>query len=1410
MRSALPPPTPATQRREADLFLQDLLAPAEDVGAAPASPPAGPAAIPSVEPLPGLQIVMPTGAPLANARWGVHQNEAVYQGMLDREGATGPLGGVTGRFDPSLPFRIHVEGSVCSIVSGAALLARAPEVEYGGQLVDWSLADHPDPRTRTAFWKEYAQARAPRGPLGVFRFLQHDHVMRRPVKLLAPQGRAVFDARPLAIRLGPIVRYTDTGRALIWLELETPGLVRVTCGKATNQRELPAPTDTPSAPSPRYATSVRVGGRHYALVWLDGLEPDTAYQYTIALAPQPASGPLPMAQGDFTEAVFPREPTFWSRSNINAVLKLVSLSDSEWLFFRTAPARSDALRFAHGSCRKWPGDDGRIVTAPAKDGPCRRWQGGPPHVHEPGPDMLEAFGAEFLATTRNWAEWPRFFLHTGDQIYADDVGVAMGAAILGERFASVVAGPAPRSTGDVAFGAWAGRFGWRYATMDTAAAAPRADLDELCALRPQPVRSSHDVDFAMRQAVRARAQAAFSRRGPSLPLPFKLRVLNGLLWEVPVEEDQVPRVDKRLGLLAPQVYRLEGPPARDFRIEHASAGDTGGVHAADFAEYAALYEQAWVRPGARRVLAHLPSFMIFDDHEVTDDWNADPVWLRIVHSKADPYRYWPTTITDALCAYWIYQGWGNLGPEEAARDRRVEILERCRRQGRDALPELRRLVWTDAVEKTAPHARPAGKLDWNFALPTPGLPFLAIDLRTDRDVNGGGGMSGEKLRWIEDALTRTTSPVAFLVLPVPYLMPDPMLFAFRHPGFVSRLAGARSERAFKLDADIEHPAGNPVWNQIKGLLGRLQRSGKLKTVVILSGDIHFSCNLDGQLPGSGRPPRLLQLVSSGLRQSITAKKQGQLVDAYKGWLFNLITRSQGVDVHRDVRITLGGMRGRGDELGNFLFQPSVAVVDLKMVFPGGNTGRTPAPLVTQTHLSRDARGAPASFRFLHMTHPNGKAFMTLKDPGFEHPASPKDYPAAAGGLGFTFEAKQPSSLEPGQSLRIDGQNVGTYVDAVSWYTARRDVLLGQQQAFAKDKYPSPPGLDDLVRPAEERIKAMGPLGTQPLGDRHVEEMLVWLDRYLEVLPACDRQMEVIAVDRYRATRAAVDDFKEQVARLQPRMRDLQRSAFRADDASRLKQSAETFATVLDSLLVAEQWVRDAATKMEDIKVLGTTLRAQKALHGWPQPWHELMRKTTDARIAKLLSVADGLNKVLAAWQLVDAGLTLLAGGKTASDRGSAGVSFAVTAASAGGTLLGASGFFSLYTNLYLAPMVKHILGQIDVLKDRISTGRNHPYIQLGRLDLVNWDLEPGGREMYEFMHGVMKARGSADIKTIPGGVNAYFSKHRRAFDAGTPRRRGLDLDYADFTDKRDWVFGFRDDIWGMVYGSMPVPARPRP
>ena len=65
------------------------------------------------------------------------------------------------------------------------------------------------------------------------------------------------------------------------------------------------------------------------------------------------------------------------------------------------------------------------------------------------------------------------------------------------------------------------------------------------------------------------------------------------------------------------------------------------------------------------------------------------------------------------------------------------------------------------------------------------------------------------------------------------------------------------------------------------------------------------------------------------------------------------------------------------------------------------------PLIEQRHLVSDPKDNRklAEYRFFHMTQGDGvSAVMRLKDPGFAHPASPKDYPAAPAGIGLAREA----------------------------------------------------------------------------------------------------------------------------------------------------------------------------------------------------------------------------------------------------------------------------------------------------------------------------------------------------------------------------------------------------------------------
>jgi hypothetical protein len=57
----------------------------------------------------------------------------------------------------------------------------------------------------------------------------------------------------------------------------------------------------------------------------------------------------------------------------------------------------------------------------------------------------------------------------------------------------------------------------------------------------------------------------------------------------------------------------------------------------------------------RRALAHVRVYMIFDDHDITDDWNLTRGWEDAVYVNLFAKRI----VGDALVGYWLCQGWGN-------------------------------------------------------------------------------------------------------------------------------------------------------------------------------------------------------------------------------------------------------------------------------------------------------------------------------------------------------------------------------------------------------------------------------------------------------------------------------------------------------------------------------------------------------------------------------------------------------------------------------------------------------------------------------------------------------------------------------------------------------------------------------
>ncbi|MFJ9028667.1 alkaline phosphatase D family protein [Streptomyces sp. NPDC102274] len=124
-------------------------------------------------------------------------------------------------------------------------------------------------------------------------------------------------------------------------------------------------------------------------------------------------------------------------------------------------------------------------------------------------------------------------------------------------------------------------------------------------------------------------------------------------------------------LLGDQVYADETSRATRRRLaERRDLSEPPGSEVADYEEYTHLYDESWSDPAVRWLLSTVPSCMIFDDHDLIDDWNTSAAWLAGMRAKP----WWQERVLGGLMSYWVYQHLGNLSPAELAADKLYEAI----------------------------------------------------------------------------------------------------------------------------------------------------------------------------------------------------------------------------------------------------------------------------------------------------------------------------------------------------------------------------------------------------------------------------------------------------------------------------------------------------------------------------------------------------------------------------------------------------------------------------------------------------------------------------------------------------------------------------------------------------------------
>ncbi|MBC7924821.1 MAG: hypothetical protein H7039_04120 [Bryobacteraceae bacterium] len=301
-------------------------------------------------------------------------------------------------------------------------------------------------------------------------------------------------------------------------------------------------------------------------------------------------------------------------------------------------------------------------------------------------------------------------------------------------------------------------------------------------------------------------------------------------------------------------------------------------------------------PRVRRLLANVPTYMVFDDHEITDDWNVTPKWAKQTRANA----LGRAVIRNGLAACTLFQSWGN-----------DPLAYREGSNGRKVLNAVAQLFASPTPQQPGPDATAAGKLErlfdlapptpnnermfWHFRYDGPGFEVIALDTRTWR---GFEPEANEQIRarfdqdatatLLTDEAVRLQIPeqpaigvnpdgvciviaaAPFLGYPIAESIVQPMLnlsdiakSSKPEPPFV------RWQKTFSVGR-VAHDPEN--WGFVPSLFEAvLARLSTRRRVVFLSGDVHYGFTLKmtyWRLGPNWQPTsatRVAQLTASSFR-----------------------------------------------------------------------------------------------------------------------------------------------------------------------------------------------------------------------------------------------------------------------------------------------------------------------------------------------------------------------------------------------------------------------------------------------------------------------------------------------------------------------------------------------------------------
>ncbi len=238
----------------------------------------------------------------------------------------------------------------------------------------------------------------------------------------------------------------------------------------------------------------------------------------------------------------------------------------------------------------------------------------------------------------------------------------------------------------------------------------------------------------------------------------------------------------------------------------------------------------------RRALAHLPNYMIFDDHDITDDWNLTRGWEEAAYGHPFSKRI----IGNALAAYWLCQGWGNAPEKFAPLQQQAKqwFTEQGLAQQDQMIEQL--FAWQQ----------------WHYSLAS-SPKIVVLDTRTQRwrsesrSSKPSGLMDWEALTEMQQQLI--DEPRVILISPAP-------IYGVKLIETIQRIF---TFFGYPLMVDAENWMAHPGTANV--MLNIFRHVKTPPEFIILSGDVHYSFVYDVSHRFRRSNSHIVQVTSSGIK-----------------------------------------------------------------------------------------------------------------------------------------------------------------------------------------------------------------------------------------------------------------------------------------------------------------------------------------------------------------------------------------------------------------------------------------------------------------------------------------------------------------------------------------------------------------